>query len=138
MRRERRAGAALAAARPRSATSMDESKGDELELAPRDGMGPDPTYVCLPAPGRGPCLIPLHDTVGVDERMRALARVYAEEGYVVFLPDLFWLRGFVPPEVAGETVEWESWFYHEGPEPSPSDRLTLEPALEDVEIVLEM
>ena len=32
----------------------------------------------------------LHDIFGIDEHMKALARRYAEEGYLVVVPDLYW------------------------------------------------
>jgi carboxymethylenebutenolidase len=47
-------------------------------------------YVAIPAVGSGPGLVLCQDIFGVDAQMRALADRFAEEGYVVFLPDLFW------------------------------------------------
>ena len=47
-------------------------------------------YVALPAAGRGPAIILLHEIFGVNESMRRTADLFAEEGYVVVVPDLFW------------------------------------------------
>ena len=44
-------------------------------------------YVALPATGCGPGLL-LCDAAGVDAHVRRLADTYAEEGYVVLVPDL--------------------------------------------------
>lgn len=112
---------------------------DEPTIAslPLDGMGPEPCLLFLPASGSGPGLLLLHDIFGVDDRIRDLARNYAEEGYLVAVPDLYWLRGIEAAEATGERLEWESWFFQddeleastEGPD---IPRLALEPALDDV------
>ena len=47
-------------------------------------------YVSLPAGGRGPGLVLLQEIFGVNATMREQADAWAEEGYVVIVPDLFW------------------------------------------------
>jgi carboxymethylenebutenolidase len=47
-------------------------------------------YLSLPASGSGPGLILLHEIFGLNQHIRDLADAYAEEGYVVLVPDLFW------------------------------------------------
>jgi len=47
-------------------------------------------YMAIPASGSGPGLILLHEIFGVNPHIRELADLYAEEGYVVLAPDLFW------------------------------------------------
>lgn len=47
-------------------------------------------YVCLPPSGSGPGIVLLHEIFGVNGSMREVAELYAEEGYVVLVPDLFW------------------------------------------------
>ena len=49
-----------------------------------------PGYLSLPATGSGPGLILLHEIFGLNQHIRDLADTYAEEGYVVLAPDLFW------------------------------------------------
>lgn len=44
-------------------------------------------YVAVPDKGSGPGLLLLHDDGGFDDSTRALADLYAEEGYVVLAPD---------------------------------------------------
>ena len=45
-------------------------------------------YVAVPAEGRGPGLMLLHDAHGLNDHVKHLANVYAEEGWVVLAPDL--------------------------------------------------
>lgn len=47
-------------------------------------------YLAAPASGSGPGLILLHEIFGVNRHIRELADLYAEEGYFVLAPDLFW------------------------------------------------
>ena len=47
-------------------------------------------YLAEPASGSGPGLLLLQDRFGVDRHLRDIADSYAEEGYVVLVPDLFW------------------------------------------------
>ena len=47
-------------------------------------------YLSIPASGSGPGLILLHGIFGVNQHIRDLADTYAEEGYLVLAPDLFW------------------------------------------------
>jgi carboxymethylenebutenolidase len=116
---------------------------EESQLVPLSlEMGPDRVLVALPPSGRGPGLILLHDAMGVDDAMRDLARIYAEEGYVVFVPDLFWLRGIEVRELVGESLEWEFWFFQDelvdrGLLTPTAPRLALDDSLEDVEHALE-
>ena len=52
-----------------------------------DGFG---AYLAQPASGSGPGLLLLQEIFGVNRHMRDVADLYAEEGYVVLAPDLFW------------------------------------------------
>jgi carboxymethylenebutenolidase len=47
-------------------------------------------YVALPSAGSGPGIVLCQEIFGVNAQMRAIADRLAEEGYVVFVPDLFW------------------------------------------------
>ncbi|EGH28916.1 dienelactone hydrolase [Pseudomonas syringae pv. japonica str. M301072] len=47
-------------------------------------------YLAVPASGKGPGLVLGQEIFGVNANMRAVADHYAEEGYVVLVPDLFW------------------------------------------------
>lgn len=47
-------------------------------------------YLALPEAGHGPGLVLGQEIFGVNASMRELADYYAEEGYVVLVPDLFW------------------------------------------------
>jgi carboxymethylenebutenolidase len=47
-------------------------------------------YLVVPASGSGPGLILLQEIFGVNRTIRDVAEYYAEEGYVVLAPDLFW------------------------------------------------
>jgi carboxymethylenebutenolidase len=47
-------------------------------------------YLSVPASGSGPGLVLLQEIFGVNATMRAAADLFAEEGYVSLVPDLFW------------------------------------------------
>lgn len=47
-------------------------------------------YLAVPAAGSGPGIVLLQEIFGVNASMRETADFYAEEGYVVLAPDLFW------------------------------------------------
>ncbi|MGF6233513.1 carboxymethylenebutenolidase [Inquilinus ginsengisoli] len=47
-------------------------------------------YLAVPASGSGPGILLLQEIFGVNAHLRAVADLYAEEGYVVLAPDLFW------------------------------------------------
>jgi carboxymethylenebutenolidase len=47
-------------------------------------------YLAIPASGKGPGIVLGQEIFGVNANMRAVADLYAEEGYVVLVPDLFW------------------------------------------------
>lgn len=48
-----------------------------------------PLYVAVPESGSGPGLLLLHDAHGAGDHMKHQANLYAEEGWVVALPDLY-------------------------------------------------
>ncbi len=60
-----------------------------IQVNAKDG-GAFKAYVSLPAKGRGPGLVLLQEIFGVNVTMREQADAWAEEGYVVIVPDLFW------------------------------------------------
>ncbi|MDB5698317.1 MAG: hypothetical protein JWN69_1121 [Alphaproteobacteria bacterium] len=47
-------------------------------------------YLAVPASGSGPGILLLQEIFGINQSMRDVADLYAEEGYVVLAPDLFW------------------------------------------------
>jgi len=47
-------------------------------------------YLAVPETGSGPGIVLLQEIFGVNHTMRDVADYYAEEGYVVLIPDLFW------------------------------------------------
>ena len=47
-------------------------------------------YLALPESGKGPGLVLIQEIFGVNAQIRATADLFAEEGYVVLAPDLFW------------------------------------------------
>src|SRR5258706_10099831 len=56
---------------------------------PTDG-GSFKAYVALPAAGSGPGMVMLQEIFGISPYMKSVADLYAEEGYVAVVPDLFW------------------------------------------------
>ena len=63
--------------------------GSFIEVAARDG-GRFSAYLARPAQGSGPGLVLLQEIFGINDYLKQTADRYAEEGYVVLVPDLFW------------------------------------------------
>ncbi len=63
--------------------------GTTITVAAGDG-GEFKAYVSTPEKGSGPGIVLLQEIFGVNQSMRDVADYYAEEGYVVIAPDLFW------------------------------------------------
>lgn len=63
--------------------------GRTITLDAADG-GSFAAYLALPGSGNGPGIVLLQEIFGVTAGLRAAADLYAEEGYVVLVPDLFW------------------------------------------------
>jgi carboxymethylenebutenolidase len=63
--------------------------GTIISIAAADG-GTFSGYLAMPESGSGPGLILLQEIFGVNQHIRDLADLYADEGYVVLAPDLFW------------------------------------------------
>ena len=61
-----------------------------ITLNALDGSGSFTAYLALPPSGRGPGIVLAQEIFGVNATMRQVADQYAEEGYVVLVPDLFW------------------------------------------------
>jgi carboxymethylenebutenolidase len=64
--------------------------GEFVSIAASDGSGSFNAYVATPAKGSGPGIVLAQEIFGVNEYVRRMADQFAEEGYVVFAPDLFW------------------------------------------------
>src|ERR1700720_2273233 len=67
----------------------DTMAGQWVDIAAADG-GTFKGYLTIPASGSGPGILLLQEIFGVNSSMREVADYYAEEGYVVLAPDLFW------------------------------------------------
>ncbi len=63
--------------------------GQTITLDAADG-GSFAAYLALPSSGSGPGIVLLQEIFGVTADLRAVADLYAEEGYAVLVPDLFW------------------------------------------------
>ena len=63
--------------------------GQWIDIRAADG-GTFKGYLAIPASGSGPGILLLQEIFGVNASMRSVADYYAEEGYVVLVPDLFW------------------------------------------------
>ncbi len=64
--------------------------GEWIEIKAGDGSGSFKVYKAAPEQGSGPAVVLLQEIFGVNAHMRDVADYYAEEGYVVLAPDLFW------------------------------------------------
>ena len=61
----------------------------DISISAADG-GHFSAYHVVPESGSGPGLVLLQEIFGINDNMRYLANRFAEEGYVVAVPDLFW------------------------------------------------
>src|SRR4029077_7173684 len=64
-------------------------KGTYITVAANDG-GSFKAYLAKPDKGSGPGIVLLQEIFGINQYIRDVADYYAEEGYVVLAPDLFW------------------------------------------------
>ena len=63
--------------------------GQWIEIKAADG-GKFRGYLATPASGKGPGIVLCQEIFGINAYVREVADYYAEEGYVVLAPDLFW------------------------------------------------
>ncbi|HEV2552017.1 MAG TPA: dienelactone hydrolase family protein [Stellaceae bacterium] len=63
--------------------------GRYITVKAKDG-GSFKAYLATPAKGSGPGIVLLQEIFGINAYIRSVADYYAEEGYVVLAPDLFW------------------------------------------------
>ncbi|MGZ8321138.1 MAG: dienelactone hydrolase family protein [Telluria sp.] len=78
--------------------------GSYISIPAKDGSGEFRAYMAVPKSGKGPGIVLAQEIFGINEFVRATADYYAEEGYVVLAPDLFWRQqpgvdlGYTPEE----------------------------------------
>jgi carboxymethylenebutenolidase len=63
--------------------------GSYIDVAAKGG-GSFKAYLAQPEKGSGPGIVLLQEIFGINQYMRDIADYYAEEGYIVLAPDLFW------------------------------------------------
>lgn len=63
--------------------------GTMIDISSEDG-GSFKGYLALPEKGSGPGIVVLQEIFGINANIRSVCDLYAEEGYVVLAPDLFW------------------------------------------------
>jgi carboxymethylenebutenolidase len=62
----------------------------QMMIKASDGSGEFAAYLAQPASGAGPGLVIAQEIFGVNANLRQIADHYAEAGYIVLVPDLFW------------------------------------------------
>jgi carboxymethylenebutenolidase len=83
--------------------------GSYITVPARDGSGEFRAYVAVPKSGKGPGILLAQEIFGINDYIREVADYYAEEGYVVVAPDLFWRQQ--PNVELGYTPEdWQKAF----------------------------
>ena len=82
--------------------------GEYVEIAAADG-GTFRAYLSKPAQGSGPGMVVIQEIFGINDYVKRTADRYAEEGYVVLAPDLFWR---IEPgiELGYSPEEWQRAF----------------------------
>ena len=81
-------------------------KGTYVTIAAKDG-GSFKAYLAKPEKGSGPGIVLLQEIFGINRYIRDVADYYAEEGYVVIAPDLFWR---LEPGVELDEIQFEKAF----------------------------
>ena len=85
------------------------SEGQMIMVKARDGSGEFAAYLAQPASGAGTGLVIAQEIFGVNANLRQIADHYAEAGYIVLVPDLFWRQQ--PGVQLGYTPEdWQRAF----------------------------
>jgi carboxymethylenebutenolidase len=85
------------------------SEGQMIMVKASDGSGEFAAYLSQPASGAGPGLVIAQEIFGVNANLREIADHYAEAGYIVLVPDLFWRQQ--PGVQLGYTPEdWQRAF----------------------------
>ena len=64
--------------------------GKYIDIQAADGSGQFRGYLATPEVGSGPGILLLQEIFGINWHIRDVADYYAEEGYTVLAPDLFW------------------------------------------------
>jgi carboxymethylenebutenolidase len=83
--------------------------GQWLKVPASDGSGSFRAYLAVPAAGKGPGIVLAQEIFGVNATMREVADYYAEEGYTVLVPDLFW-RQQPDVELGYAPEDWQKAF----------------------------
>ncbi len=102
--------------------------GRMIEIRARDG-GSFNGYLAVPEAGSGPGLIIGQEIFGVNPTMRATADYFAEEGYTVLVPDMFW-RLEPGIELTYSEADFETAFGYFG-------RFDIDRAVEDIGAAME-
>jgi carboxymethylenebutenolidase len=88
--------------------------GSYIDMKAADGSGQFRGYLALPRSGKGPGLVIAQEIFGVNSTMREVADYYAEEGYAVLVPDIFW-RQEPNVELGYTEADWQRAFgYYQG------------------------
>jgi carboxymethylenebutenolidase len=82
--------------------------GQWIEIKAADG-GKFRGYLATPASGKGPGIVLCQEIFGINAYIREVADYYAEEGYVVLAPDLFW-RLEKDVELGYSESDWQKAF----------------------------
>ena len=89
--------------------SVPSFKSRLIKIEASDGGGKFSACLVKPASGKGPGLVSAQEIFGMNARMREIADDYAEDGYVVLVPDLVWRQK--PDVQCGYTPEdWQKAF----------------------------
>lgn len=83
--------------------------GQYIDMKAADGSGSFRGYLAVPSSGKGPGLVLAQEIFGVNSTMRDVADYYAEEGYTVLVPDIFW-RQEPNVELGYTEADWQRAF----------------------------
>ncbi|MCW8832693.1 MAG: dienelactone hydrolase family protein [Colwellia sp.] len=61
-----------------------------IKIAASDGSGEFNAYVATPAKPNGAAIVLIQEIFGLNENIKLTAKYFAEQGYTVYAPDIFW------------------------------------------------
>jgi carboxymethylenebutenolidase len=79
-----------------------------IDITAADG-GTCRGYLAVPTQGKGPGIVLCQEIFGINAYIRDVAEYYAEEGYVVLAPDLFW-RLERDVDLSDSAADWQKAF----------------------------
>lgn len=87
--------------------------GQLIEVKASDGSGSFSAYLATPKSGKAPGIVLAQEIFGINAYIRDMADQYAQQGYLVIAPDLFW-RQQPGVDLGYSEADWQQAFKYFG------------------------